>query len=96
MATVIHDGHEQELPIAELVSGDVIRSNAGDLIPSDARLLVLRDLHARESAFTGESLQVDNAANLSSSWLPTLPLAICRSLPDSPSFHSHEIDRPHA
>jgi Mg2+-importing ATPase len=61
-AAVLRDGHEQELPVAELVPGDIIRLNAGDLAPADARLLDSKDLHVRESALTGESLPVDKAA----------------------------------
>jgi P-type Mg2+ transporter len=61
-ATVIRDGREQQLPIADLVPGDIIRLNAGDLVPADARLLQVRDLHVRESALTGESLPVEKAA----------------------------------
>ncbi|MGB7723147.1 MAG: magnesium-translocating P-type ATPase, partial [Bryobacteraceae bacterium] len=52
----------QELPVAELVPGDIVRLNAGDLAPADARLLDSKDLHVRESALTGESLPVDKAA----------------------------------
>jgi Mg2+-importing ATPase len=58
-AAVIRDGREQELPVAELVPGDIIRLNAGDLVPADARLLEVKDLHVRESALTGESLPVE-------------------------------------
>jgi len=36
-----------ELRIAELVPGDIIRLSAGDLVPADARLLKLTDLHVR-------------------------------------------------
>jgi Mg2+-importing ATPase len=61
-AAVLRDGHEQELPVAELVPGDIVRLNAGDLAPADARLLDSKDLHVRESALTGESLPVDKAA----------------------------------
>ncbi len=61
-AAVLRDGHELELPVAELVPGDIIRLNAGDLAPADARLLDAKDLHVRESALTGESLPVDKAA----------------------------------
>jgi Mg2+-importing ATPase len=61
-AAVVRDGHEQELPVAELVPGDIVRLNAGDLAPADARLLDAKDLHVRESALTGESLPVDKAA----------------------------------
>jgi Mg2+-importing ATPase len=61
-AAVVRDGHPLELPVAELVPGDIIRLNAGDLAPADARLLDSKDLHVRESALTGESLPVDKAA----------------------------------
>jgi Mg2+-importing ATPase len=61
-AAVLRDGHELELPVAELVPGDIVRLNAGDLAPADARLLDTKDLHVRESALTGESLPVDKAA----------------------------------
>jgi P-type Mg2+ transporter len=62
-AAVVRDGKEQELPVAELVPGDIIRLNAGDLVPADCRLLKITDLHVRESALTGESLPVEKSAN---------------------------------
>src|SRR5579872_1245203 len=62
-AAVLRDGHELELPIAELVPGDIVRLNAGDLAPADGRLLDAKDLHVRESALTGESLPVDKVAS---------------------------------
>jgi len=61
-ASVVRDGREQELPIADLVPGDTIRLNAGDLVPADARLLEEKDLQVRESALTGESLPVEKEA----------------------------------
>ena len=62
-AAVLRDGRELELPIAELVPGDIVRLSAGDLAPADGRLLEAKDLHVRESALTGESLPVDKTAN---------------------------------
>ena len=62
-AAVMRDGREQDLPMADLVPGDVVRLNAGDLVPADARLLEVRDLHVRESALTGESLPVEKTAS---------------------------------
>ena len=62
-AAVVRDGREQELPVAELVPGDIVRLNAGDLVPADARLLEVKDLHVRESALTGESLPVEKGAD---------------------------------
>ena len=62
-AAIVRDGQEQELPVAELVPGDIVRLNAGDLVPADARLLDVKDLHVRESALTGESLPIEKAAH---------------------------------
>jgi Mg2+-importing ATPase len=59
--TVFRDGREQELPIALLVPGDIVRLKAGDLVPADARLLAVKDLHVRESVLTGESLPVEKS-----------------------------------
>lgn len=60
-AAVRRNGRELELPVAELVPGDVVRLKAGDLVPADARLLEVKDLQVRESALTGESLPVEKA-----------------------------------
>ena len=62
-AAVLRDGREQDLPIADLVPGDVVQLNAGDLVPADSRLLAVKDLHVRESALTGESLPVEKTAS---------------------------------
>jgi Mg2+-importing ATPase len=48
-----------ELPIAQLVPGDVVHLSAGDLIPADVRVLMARDFFVNESALTGESLPVE-------------------------------------
>ena len=60
-AEVVRDGRTQEIPVARLVPGDIIRLNAGDLVPADARLLEVKDLQVRESALTGESLPVEKS-----------------------------------
>ncbi len=57
--TVLRDGADHELPVTDLVPGDVIKLSAGSLVPADARLLEENDLHVRESALTGESLPVE-------------------------------------
>lgn len=58
-AEVLRDGNWVEIPRIELVPGDVIRLDAGDLIPADCRLIQERDLHVQEAALTGESLPVE-------------------------------------
>lgn len=48
-----------ELPIKQLVPGDVILLSAGDMIPADLRLLSAKDLFVSQAALTGESLPVE-------------------------------------
>ena len=55
-ARVIRDGSERVIDASELVPGDIIRLEAGDFVPADARLLHRVSLKAEESALTGESV----------------------------------------
>lgn len=52
-----------EVPIAEIVPGDVIILSAGDMIPADLRLLSSKDLFVSQSAMTGESIPVEKSAS---------------------------------
>jgi len=54
-ATVLRDGHKIDLPVAEIVPGDVALLSAGDTIPGDGLLIESNDLFVDESALTGES-----------------------------------------
>lgn len=64
-ARVIRDGAEQMISASELVPGDIIRLEAGDFVPADARLIHSASLKSEESALTGESLPTEkNAAAL--------------------------------
>lgn len=58
-ARVIRDGVEQIIDAAELVPGDIIRLEAGDFVPADARLLQSAGLKSEESALTGESVPAE-------------------------------------
>jgi P-type Mg2+ transporter len=58
-ATVIRDGTDREIPLAELVPGDLIRLAAGDMIPADIRLLGCRDLFLTQASLTGEAFPVE-------------------------------------
>ena len=58
-ATVIREGVEQELPIDEIVVGDIIKLSAGDMIPADVLLLESRDFFVQQSGLTGESDAVE-------------------------------------
>ena len=66
-ATVIRDGVQQEIPIEELVVGDVIKLSAGDMLPADALLLETRDFFIQQSSLTGESESVEKKAM----WTPS-------------------------
>ncbi|MDE2452669.1 MAG: magnesium-translocating P-type ATPase, partial [Burkholderiales bacterium] len=50
--------HQEEIPIKDIVPGDVIVLSAGDMIPADLRLLNAKDLFVSQAAMTGESLPV--------------------------------------
>ena len=58
-ATVLRDGAEQEIPIDEIVVGDVIKLSAGDMIPADVVLIDSRDFFVQQSGLTGESDAVE-------------------------------------
>jgi len=55
-ARVIRDGKEQIIDAKDLVPGDIIKLEAGDFIPADARLIHSAGLKSEESALTGESV----------------------------------------
>ena len=59
VAKVIRDGQQLEIPASELVVGDIIKLEAGDVVPSDGRLLEAYSLKINESALTGESEAVE-------------------------------------
>jgi Mg2+-importing ATPase len=63
-ATVLRDGNWSDVLREQVVPGDVIRLNGGDLVPADARLLQARDLHVQQAALTGESLPVEKRARV--------------------------------
>ena len=58
-ATVVRDGAAREIPLRDLVPGDLINLAAGDMIPGDVRLLTSKDLFVSQGSLTGESLPVE-------------------------------------
>jgi len=58
-ATVMRDGKRQEIPLKELVPGDIVLLSAGDMVPGDVRLLSAKDLFLNQAALTGESMPVE-------------------------------------
>ena len=61
-ATLVRDGTETEVPLKQLVPGDIIRLAAGDMVPADVRVLAAKDLFLNQAALTGEALPVEKKA----------------------------------
>ncbi len=62
-ARVIRDGVEKIVMSSALVPGDIIKLEAGDFVPADARLIKSVNLKSEESALTGESVPSEKDAN---------------------------------
>lgn len=62
-ARVIRDGAEMLIEAKDLVPGDIIKLEAGDFVPADARLLRSMSLKSEESALTGESVPSEKDAD---------------------------------
>jgi len=61
-ATTVRDGVAIEVPLAELVPGDVIQLASGDMIPADVRLVAAKDLFIVQASLTGEAMPVEKFA----------------------------------
>ena len=59
---VIRNGKEEIIEASQLVPGDIIRLEAGDFVPADARLISSVNLKCEESALTGESVPSEKDA----------------------------------
>jgi Mg2+-importing ATPase len=58
----VRDAGAQELPIEEIVPGDIVVVSAGDIVPADCLVLESRDLFVDEAMLTGETFPVEKAA----------------------------------
>lgn len=63
-ARVRRDGKETMIPSRELVPGDIIILETGDIVPADARLLLAQGLTINESVLTGESAPTEKEAEV--------------------------------
>lgn len=63
-ATVVRDGAAVEIPIHEVVPGDIVHLAAGDMIPGDVRIVVSNTLFVNQATLTGESLPVEKSADV--------------------------------
>lgn len=63
-AAVKRNGEYTEIPMEEIVCGDLVRLSAGDMIPADMRLLSAKDLFISQAALTGESYPAEKHAKV--------------------------------
>jgi Mg2+-importing ATPase len=62
----------QEIPLGEVVVGDIVHLSAGDMIPADMRIIKAKDLFISQSALTGESVAVEKIATVDRKEHPAL------------------------
>ncbi len=62
-AIVIRDNNESIIKAENLVVGDIVKLNAGTLIPADLRLIETKDLFINQSSFSGESLPIEKTTD---------------------------------
>ncbi|WP_235283520.1 MULTISPECIES: HAD-IC family P-type ATPase [unclassified Methanosarcina] len=63
-AAALRDGREIEVPVEEIVPGDIIILNAGDIIPADCLILDSKNLFVSESTLTGENYPVEKSVSV--------------------------------
>ena len=75
-ANVLRNGQPCELPVAQLVPGDVVLLSAGSLVPADGQVLQADDFFVNQAQLTGEPYPVEKKAAAAWSEDPALPAAL--------------------
>lgn len=60
-STVTRDSKTKDIPVEEIVTGDLITLTAGDLVPADCRIIHSTDLFVNEASLTGETFPVEKS-----------------------------------
>ncbi len=60
----IFKSKRMDIPVEDIVPGDIVNLSAGDMIPGDLRLLNTKDLFISQSAMTGEALPIEKHEDL--------------------------------
>ena len=64
--TVLRDNEELEINVENVVIGDIVKLNAGTIVPADLKIMEAKDLFVNQSVFTGESILVEKTINAKS------------------------------
>ena len=73
----LRDGHPRTVDVTELVPGDVVDLQLGQVVPADLRLLAVAGLECEESVLTGESLPAEKSAEPVAAGTPLAELSCC-------------------
>lgn len=63
VAKVMRDGKMTQLPASQIVQGDIVHLEAGDIVPADLRLIEVHSLKTEEASLTGESYSIEKKAS---------------------------------
>jgi Mg2+-importing ATPase len=69
-AAVLRDGVPQEIPVEDIVPGDIVVLNAGDIVPGDCLVQESKDLFVDEATLTGETYPVEKSVGVLSAETP--------------------------
>jgi len=64
--TVVRDGKNHDIPVADVVPGDIVVLSAGDLVPADGVVLEARDFFVKQALLTGEAYPVEKKSTVPS------------------------------
>jgi P-type Mg2+ transporter len=74
---VLREGHPRPVDVTQLVPGDVVDLQLGEVVPADLRLLATAGLECEESVLTGESLPTDKSTGPVPAGTPLAELSCC-------------------
>ena len=74
---VLRSGHPRSADVTQLVPGDVIELQLGEIVPADLRLLAIAGLECDESVLTGESVPAEKSAEAVPAGTPLAELSCC-------------------
>jgi Mg2+-importing ATPase len=74
---VLRDGHPRTVDVTELVPGDVVSLQLGEVVPADVRLLTVAGLECDEAVLTGESLPAEKSTEVVAAGTPLAELRCC-------------------
>ena len=77
VATVMREGQSMDIKTNEVVSGDILLFNAGDIIPADCRIVESNQLFVNESSLTGESYPVEKKPGIANEDSPIISKNNC-------------------